>query len=1762
MGPKKSKKRSKKKNVQYRKKGKGSSNGARPLSMDALSHGVQHHNAGRFQEAEAIYRRLIQENPENADAWHLLGVIASQRGDKDTAIELISRATAINPSNPLFYNNLGLVLQKVGRLDEGFEHFRTAVRLMPDYPEAHNNLGNALMKQGRMDEAIECYQKAINLRPDYGDAHNNLGNALMKQGRMDEAIECYQKALHLKPDFDQAQNNLGSALMGQGRLDEAIECYQKAIDLKPNYPLAYNNLGGVLLEQLRLDEAIEYYQKAIDLKPDYEDAHNNLGVALMDQGRIDEAIGCYQKAIDLKPDYSEAYNNLGGALKRQGRLDEAIECYRKSIDLETGCGEPYTNPGNALTARDSIDESIEKCHAGLKIKPGFSDAHSNLLQALLYHAVADARQIFSEHLSWAEQYASALASRGQAYCNDPSPDRPLTVGYVSPDFCRHSVAFFMEPVIAAHDRRYFRIICYANVARPDNVTRRFQCLADSWQNIYGMNDEQAARLIRKDGIDILIDLAGHTRKSRILLFARKPAPVQVAYLGYPNTTGLATMDYRLTDSWADPAGQTDEFYTEELVRLPHGFLCYQPPHDSPDVGSLPALETGRVTFGSFNNRMKITPEAVDLWSAILKAVPNAGLILKSTPLSDKKTCELLKERFLQNGIDPERIELLGHIPSPVDHLKLYNRIDIGLDTFPYNGTTTTCEALWMGVPVIALSGDSHASRVGMSILSNVGLPELIAESAEEYVQKAVQLANDPDRVSNLRANLRPMMAHSPLMDANGFTRSLEKAYREMWHRWIGETEARSQKSEVRSQRAEGRGQRAEGERQRSEVRGQRTEVRSQESDKLSVSEEAISINQQGEDLFNAGQIEAASTAFNKAIETEPELVVAHNNLGVLYWHLGDADKAIKCFNKALQIDPVNENSILNLNEVLQSLKQASEATQPSPSGLEIASQNVIIPDTNKTKPVIRVLHNMARSGGTIICKCLGCMKDVVLLSEIHPAGTKWFNPLDQARQWFNLLTTTDIELLQEKGIPFEDAIGLIYERCTEKNKSLIIRDWGHLDFTAIPFLKKPSFRLSTSEILSSEFTVKNTAIVRHPIDQWLSLTNLSLVNGKITLEEFLKGYLRFAEYCKKIGFIRYEDFTRSPEKEMEQLCERLSINYDPTFIENWWQYATITGDTNSQRGHRREIKPVPRREMEEGLLEQFERNPDYIKSIEILGYDHPPKTDGVSKKASVPRKGDEKLPEDVARANEVFIEFLKENKKFWDSFSPSPTELEDKVILVDCLVDFPPYILGNLIISKYLQKRTKAKIIGLVRDPAQLERQRHLLASFSVEEVIYANQDIQFDYKLNIDALIQEKDVKKLRKMILDFSIDGLKVGDLIYDAYLRDTGLPTINSVDETLKVYFHQAMKYYGVYSTIFKKHDVIATVQGHTVYLLYGMLAHVAVKNGAVVFGRKPGSSPMAIRRYSKLSDLRRYEIGFKKEDFRLVYGNKTQEAIRFAKTFLNNRFEGRNTHGTVPYIPKSFGPDKKKYGVEELSGKLNLDPYKPVVFLMCHAFSDASHYDDRMIHNDYFEWLEDTLEIVANLLHVNWIVKPHPEDKYFLGKEDFALSVAKKYAKKHDHIFLAPEDLNTSCMLGISDAIITVRGTAALEFSAMGIPCVVTGKSSFTSLGFTIEPKDREEYMKVLQNIEDYGKLSKEQIKKALTCCYCYFYLDLVDCAFIPSVSANWWTRFNAEKFWTDALSAIGNHSVKNDPLYQNFNLQIQNDLPHLMKFDELPTLSIE
>jgi protein O-GlcNAc transferase len=567
-------------------------------------------------------------------------------------------------------------------------------------------------------------------------------------GQLVAAEACYRQVLATQPNLAEAHLNLGDALMGQGKLDDAVAAQRQAIRIKPDLVLAYLNLGNALTYQNKFDEAVDACRRAIRIKPDFAEAHSNLGNALTGQGKFDEAIAAYRPAIGIKPDYAEAYFGLGNALARQGKLDEAIAAYRQAIG----------------------------------IKPGFSKAFSNLLLGLNCDDKLTNEDLFAAHREWDERYGQR-APRFTAYTNDRDPARRLRIGYLSPDFRQHSVAYFVEPLLRGHDRQKVEVFCYSEVTRPDSVTTRLQGLADHWLVTVGLSDQRLAERIRTDGIDILVDVAGHTSGDRLLVFARKPAPVQVTWLGYPNTTGLKAIDYRLVDAVTDPAGEADAWASETLVRLKGGFLCYSGLRDGPEPTSAPCLRTGTVTFGSFNNPAKVSTATFDAWGKLLSRLPQARLILKGISFADAATRALFLDRLGERGVPAERVELLAWHPGPAEHLALYHRVDIALDPFPYNGTTTTCDALWMGVPVITLLGYRHAGRVGASLLTQVGLTDLIADSIEEYVEIAVALAGDPGRLDELHRILRPRMAASPLCDEGAFASKMEAAFRSMWQHW-------------------------------------------------------------------------------------------------------------------------------------------------------------------------------------------------------------------------------------------------------------------------------------------------------------------------------------------------------------------------------------------------------------------------------------------------------------------------------------------------------------------------------------------------------------------------------------------------------------------------------------------------------------------------------------------------------------------------------------------------------------------------------------------------------------------------------------------------------------------------------------------------------------------------------------------------------------------------------------------------------------------
>ncbi|MFA4917906.1 MAG: tetratricopeptide repeat protein [Thermodesulfovibrionales bacterium] len=715
----------------------------------ALQFALEHFQAGDFEKAEALYRQILVTKPNNIDALHNLGILCYQRGDYDSAIRYINKVIQHMPNNAPAYNNMGLAYAGKGHHNEAIKFYRKAIHLDPIFSNAHYNLANVFKDKGDIDSAIADYQKALQLDPGLSYAYNNLGIAYKQKGDIDEAIKNFKKALSINPLLANAHYNLGLSVLKKGQLEEAMTCYQKALQLNPQFAVVYNDLGVAYQVKGDRDAAITCYKKAIGLNLNRPDVFNNIGLALQEKGQLEEAMSYYQKAIDLNPHFADAYINLGNVLKDFGKLDEAEANYRHVFQI---------NPEHAI-------------------------AYSNILFTMNYDCGYDAQTIFREHLNFAKKLAEPLSSIRLRHTNERDPYKKLRIGYVSPDFRKHSIAYFIEPVLSSHNREKYEIFCYSDVLFPDDVTKRIQEYTDQWRGIAGMTDDMVSESIRNDKIDILIDLAGHTAKNRLLLFARKPAPVQVSWIGYPSTTGLSAMDYKIVDHYTDPEGMTEKLYSEKLIRMPESFLCYLPYEESPDVGPLPALTNDWTTFGSFNNFSKVSTDILKVWSGILRELPRSRLMLKSQAFISKMVCNRVTDVFEKDGVSAERIEFMSFEPSIKMHLDLYNRIDIALDTFPYHGTTTTCEALWMGVPVITLAGNAHVSRVGVSLLSNVGLPELIASTSDEYIAKAVNLANAPDKLKTLRERLRQMMKNSPLTDQKRFAAYLEQIYHEIWNKW-------------------------------------------------------------------------------------------------------------------------------------------------------------------------------------------------------------------------------------------------------------------------------------------------------------------------------------------------------------------------------------------------------------------------------------------------------------------------------------------------------------------------------------------------------------------------------------------------------------------------------------------------------------------------------------------------------------------------------------------------------------------------------------------------------------------------------------------------------------------------------------------------------------------------------------------------------------------------------------------------------------------
>lgn len=703
-------------------------------------------SSGRHTEAEALARQMIQFWPNHGFGWKVLGTVLAARQRFAEALPVIQRTLALLPLDPDSHNNLGVALRAGGRLAEAESSYRRVLELNPIHHEANNNLGNALQALGRLAEAEASYRRALEINPDFDRAQCNLGNIQRELGRLAEAEASYRRVLELRPNDSSAHYNLGCILQDLGRLAEAEASYRRALELEPDNCSALVDLGNALRALGRLSEAEASYRHALELKPDLHEAHNNLGMTLQAFGRNSEAEASFRRALEPEPDSQVVHNNLGNVLQLLGRLSEAEARYRRVLQLN----------------------------------PDFHEVRSNLIFTICYQPDQPPTALTDE----AKKFGGIVAAKARPYTSwlvTPNPSRRLRIGMVSADLRQHSVSYFLESFLAQLSGERIELYAYQTQGKTDAVTERLKPLFAAWKTVVEMNDEQLARTIHADAVDILIDLSGHTSNNRLPVYAWKPAPVQFTWLGHCVTTGVPGMDYILGDPYCTPPEDASHF-SETIWQLPETNCCFTPPEFPLEVAPLPALRDGSVTFGSFNNLIKLNDAVVAVWAKVLTAVPGSKLFLKARQLIDAAVCENTLRRFAACGIAADRLLLEG--PSPREAmLRDYARVDIALDPFPIQGGTVSVEALWMGVPVLTRRGDRYLGRFGEMIANNTPLSDWIAPDNEGYVELAVSRAADLNRLSQLRADLRAQVLVSPLFDAPRFARHFEDALRGMWRKW-------------------------------------------------------------------------------------------------------------------------------------------------------------------------------------------------------------------------------------------------------------------------------------------------------------------------------------------------------------------------------------------------------------------------------------------------------------------------------------------------------------------------------------------------------------------------------------------------------------------------------------------------------------------------------------------------------------------------------------------------------------------------------------------------------------------------------------------------------------------------------------------------------------------------------------------------------------------------------------------------------------------
>jgi predicted O-linked N-acetylglucosamine transferase (SPINDLY family) len=777
-----------------------------------------HHQAGEIDAARGFYERVLAISPDHPTALARSGLLELNAGRHQLALERFTKVAAQVRDNPALPFFVGECLSRLKRWREALAAYEKSIAMAPHSAEPLASLGIALQSLGDLEGARKTYEKALAISPDHADLLNNLGIVCQLEGDVQKAESYYRRTLAVKPEHAPALSNLGIILRDRGRLEEAAKYQEKAHELEPDAVGHAINLAATLQDLRRFAEAEQLTRRARQLDPHSADAAYNLASALAAQGRAGEAIEQYQATLALNPNKIDALLNLGNAFKELGRFAEAETAYKQVARLQPANSRPLNNLGvlyivlnrseqaeavlrqalalkpndasllgnlgNALRAGGDLVGMLAAFRAAVAANPMDAEMHSNLAYSLTFAEITP-EPVLQEAVRWNQTHAAPIFAQTMPLGPRQRRER-LRIGYVAPDFRKHCQSLFTIPLLSNHDHEAFEIVCYSSTERTDEVTERIAGYADVFREVRMLSDAELAQLIRDDEVDILVDLTMHMAGSRLLTFARKPAPVQVSWLAYPGTTGVSAIDYRLSDPRLDPPG-SDRFYTEKTVRLPDAFWCYDSLTSEPAVNELPALSNGFITFGCLNNPCKLTDLTLAIWASVLRRLPASRLMIM---LPQGRHREERLQRLEALGVAKERIECVSFRPR-AQYLASYQQIDLGLDTFPYNGHTTSLDSFWMGVPVVTRVGHTCVGRGGWSQLFQLNLTELAGETDEQFVEIAVALASDLPRLAQLRRDLRGRLQNSPLMDGPRFARNVEAAYRRMWSEFSAAFESTS-----------------------------------------------------------------------------------------------------------------------------------------------------------------------------------------------------------------------------------------------------------------------------------------------------------------------------------------------------------------------------------------------------------------------------------------------------------------------------------------------------------------------------------------------------------------------------------------------------------------------------------------------------------------------------------------------------------------------------------------------------------------------------------------------------------------------------------------------------------------------------------------------------------------------------------------------------------------------------------------------------------